>query len=310
MSCDYKFEVCISDNCSTENVEKIISLYENKINIKFKKNKRNIGLGKNIIESVSMAEGDYVWIIGNDDLFLPNTLKKISEIIKNNKEADYFYINSFELESEKIFNKPQPFDTKNLPNHMEKFSKQNKNRSLYFFDIIKPSMAWDFCLGMFRSVFKKEKWIENLNVIDQDLINDTNLYSNFDNTCPHIKIFSNAFCKSKAYFQADPLIVALKGEREWENLYSFVEIIRIPEVLDLYKKKGLPLFQFLHCKNYALRNFASYIVKIIFYKGETGLKYINFKKHILSNLIFPNLYLSFFYFIFRKIFKFSGLKVK
>ena len=41
---NHQFEVCISDNCSTENVEKIIDHYKDKINIKFKKNKTNIGL--------------------------------------------------------------------------------------------------------------------------------------------------------------------------------------------------------------------------------------------------------------------------
>lgn len=307
---NHKFEVCISDNCSTENVEKIIDHYKDKINIKFKKNKTNIGLGKNIIESVSMAEGEYAWIIGNDDLFLPNTLEKLHKLISSNNEVDYFYINSFELDSKYIFNSDQPFNTNNLPNNMQKFSEQNISKNLKFFELIKPEMSWDFCLGMFLSVFKRKKWVENLHVIDQKLIDDATLYSNFDNTCPHVKIFSHAFSKSKAYFQAEPLSVTLKGEREWKHLYDFIEIIRIPEILDLHKKQGLPMFQYLYCKNYALRNYVSYFIKILFYKGETGLKYISFKKHIFNNLIFPNVYLSFFYFIFRKISNLSLKKIK
>ena len=89
-----------------------------------------------------------------------------------------------------------------------------------------------------------------------------------------------------------------------------MEIIRIPEALDLYKKRGLPLLQYLYCKNFALRNFTSQLIKVLFYKKETGLEYINFKKHIFKNLIFPNIYLSFFYFIFRKILKFTFHKTK
>ena len=66
-------------------------------------------------------------------------------------------------------------------------------------------------------------------------------FSTFENTCPHIKIFSKAFAKSKAFFYADGLSVNLSGQREWSNLYPFVESIRIPEALDHYFKFGLPV---------------------------------------------------------------------
>ena len=36
-------------------------------------------MAKNIIKSVSMAKGQYVWIMGNDDLVLPNTFKTLKK---------------------------------------------------------------------------------------------------------------------------------------------------------------------------------------------------------------------------------------
>ena len=45
------FEVCISDNCSEEEILPIIEKYKQKINIIFSKNKKNIGLGNNILKS-------------------------------------------------------------------------------------------------------------------------------------------------------------------------------------------------------------------------------------------------------------------
>ena len=54
-------------------------------------------------------------------------------------------------------------------------------------------------------------------------------------------------------------------------------------------------------KNYTLRNFASNLTKIIIGGKTTGLHYLNFNKHIFQNLLYPNVYLSIFYFIFRKI---------
>ena len=42
-------------------------------------------MGKNIISAVSMAKGEFIWVIGNDDLLLPNTLKKLNKITVKRK---------------------------------------------------------------------------------------------------------------------------------------------------------------------------------------------------------------------------------
>ena len=38
-----------------------------------------------------MAKGEFVWVIGNDDLLLPNSLKKLNKIILGNKKLDFFF---------------------------------------------------------------------------------------------------------------------------------------------------------------------------------------------------------------------------
>ena len=170
-----------------------------------------------------------------------------------------------------------------------------------FFDLIKHRIAFDYLLGVFACVFKRKAWSNNLHVIDYEMIKDKNAWSNFENTCFHIKIFCEAFKKSKSYFCAKPLSVNLFGIREWGNIYPLVEIVRIPEALDYYRKKGLNFFQYVYEKNYSLRNFFNYFFKILINGDKMGLNYIDFKKHFFRNLIYPNAWLSIFYFIFRKI---------
>jgi hypothetical protein len=93
----------------------------------------------------------------------------------------------------------------------------------------------------------------------------------------------------------------LHGVREWHLLYPFIETFKLSEVLDYYRSQGLNFFKYLLCKNYTLRNFFSNFIKIIIGGKKRGLHYISFNQHIIKNLIFPNLYLSLFYLIFRKI---------
>ena len=77
-------------------------------------------MGKNIISAVGMAKGEFVWVIGNDDLLLPNSLKKLNKIILGNKKLDFFFLNSYLLKSNYVFNFDQPFNTRKLPKKMKK----------------------------------------------------------------------------------------------------------------------------------------------------------------------------------------------
>ena len=156
---------------------------------------------------------------------------------------------------------------------------------------------------MFLAIFRKKIWDDNLFVINKDLVEDKRVYSNFHNTAPHVLIWASGFTESRAYFQADPLSVNTHGEREWFDLYPFVESIRIPEVLDLYRKKGLKLSQYFLNKNFALRKLFISLIQIYFFKKFKGSEYIDIKKHILSNIFYPSIYFSFIFFIIRKLIK-------
>ena len=135
----------------------------------------------------------------------------------------------------------------------------------------------------------------------KELMKKHGTWSTFDNTCFYIKVFCEAFSHSQAFLCAKPLSVNLSGIREWSALYPFIEIVRIPEALDYYRSKGLNFFQYIYSKNYSLRNFFNYFFKIFIHGEKMGSKYINFKKHFLKNLIYPNSWFSIIYFLLRKI---------
>ena len=86
--------------------------------------------------------------------------------------------------------------------------------------------------------------------------------------------------------------VNLSGEREWGEMYEFIEIVRIPELIDFYRSRGLSFVKYIYYKNYSLRNFSNYFFKIYFNSGKKGKHLINFNKHFLKNLIYPNVYIS------------------
>ena len=156
---------------------------------------------------------------------------------------------------------------------------------------------------MFLAIFRKKIWDDNLFVINKDLIEDKKVYSNFHNTAPHVLIWASGFTKSRAYFQAEPLSINLYGEREWFDLYPFVESFRIPDVLKYYRKNGLSLMRYFFCMNFANRKFLINLFKIFFLKKYKGKNYLNFFSDILPKFFYPYVYIAFLYYSLRKIFK-------
>lgn len=304
-----KFEICISDNGSKENITSVINHYKKKgLKINYNKNKKNLGFGANFYKVVKMAKGEFIWLIGNDDLLYVYALKKLEKLFCKNEDVDFYFINSSSLNSKFVFKHKQPFDTKKIPRNLNNFSKVKKSKKTKFFNLIDPLVSWDFMLAMFLTIHRRKKFIRNLNILDKKKLKDPGVWSTIDNTVPHVKVFSHAFKDSTCYLQAKPLSVNLFGEKGWSNIYLFIMIIRIPEIIDIYRKNGLPFFKYVVIKNYVLKKFIPYMYHIIINKNQSNYKYISFKKNILNNIFYPSIYFFGFYYLIRKIFN-SFIKI-
>jgi glycosyltransferase involved in cell wall biosynthesis len=294
-------EVCISDNGSDDDTPQIINNYMANLKIVYNRFDSNLGIPRNFIKVISIASGIFVWLLGDDDLLLPETFEKLLPVLKSNSEIDYFFVNSYHLTTDYVMSFPQPFDTKNLPSEMIPFSLYTKTGKFPFLKLIDPKVSFDFLGGMFLAVFKREMWQQNVYKLDTNAIQDMRTFSHFDNTFPHVRIFANAFSRSMAYFHTQPLSVCLTGAREWSPMYPLIHSVRMVEALEIYRQNGLSLGQYLYCRNFALNNFISDVGAIIIYRETSGYQYINLWSLFLKNALFPNTYLSLFYFIFRKV---------
>ena len=168
---------------------------------------------------------------------------------------------------------------------MKPFSSWTNSGEIRFMDLINPKMSFDFLGGMFLSVFRRQHWMQNVHVLDSDAIKKTEIFSHFDNTFPHVKIFAHAFANSRAFFNEKPLNVCLTGAREWAPLEALVRSVRLIEALDEYKKNGLSSVAFWKCKNAALGNFLPHLVYMYLNKETSGYEYINAPRLILSNAL-------------------------
>lgn len=295
------FQVCVSDNCSTDETEEVVRRAQESLDIKYQKNLSNLGRVRNYLNVVEMADGEFVWLLGDDDLLMPDALMKVCDLIDKYTDVDFFYINSFHLSTQYLADFPKPFDTANLPKNMTPFSAWANSGEMKFMELINPKISFDFLGGMFLAVFRRDNWMQNISALDGAAILDARTFSHFDNTFPHLKIFAKAFANSRAFFHAAPLSVCLTGAREWAPMSPLVNSVRLVEALDEYRKNGLPYTQYLKCKNFALRGFIPDFVKMFIHRDVSGFHYIRPMRLILNNCLYPNCALSFLYFFVGKL---------
>lgn len=293
-------QVCISDNCSTDETGQVIDDATKRLRIKYRRNDANLGLARNFVEVAQMADGEFVWIIGDDDLLIPGACENIVGLITVHRHVDYFYVNANHLTTEYVHSFPQPFNLTNLPKVMDPFSSRLDSGELPFLSLIDPRISFDFLGGIFLSVFRREKWLSNVFVLDKDALSDGRTFSHFDNTFPHIKIFARAFAGSRAYFDSKAASVCLTGAREWAPMYPLVRSIRLLEGLEEYRKNGLSIVRYLYCRNAALASFLPDMVRLIANRNGSGFHYANWPRAFGTNCMYPNFYLSLVYPLFRK----------
>lgn len=92
---DQDFEVIIVDDCSSENIKTIIDDYNNKLNIKYIRNKENLGVGMSRQVGMDNSTQKFFCFLDSDDVFMPYAVETFNSIIDTNPNTElvhsYFY---------------------------------------------------------------------------------------------------------------------------------------------------------------------------------------------------------------------------
>lgn len=112
-------EIIIIDDCSIDHSAQIVqNILDNRI--KYVRNDVNLGLNKNLKKGIDLATGDYISLLGHDDLYVVNKLEKqISHIQQSN--LDGVYANSY------ILNKDGSTTENNCPEFYKKVLNNDKS---------------------------------------------------------------------------------------------------------------------------------------------------------------------------------------
>ncbi len=89
-----QMEIIVSDNCSTDDTEKIVKGYiEGGLPCSYYKNSSNLGMDGNFVACFKRATGKYVWLLGDDDTIIESSLEKLLSFLS---EGDYGLVHIYQ----------------------------------------------------------------------------------------------------------------------------------------------------------------------------------------------------------------------
>jgi glycosyltransferase involved in cell wall biosynthesis len=88
---DVEFVVC--DNASTDQTSEVVKPYLRRSDFRYVRNSKNVGMLGNLRVTANQAQGEYVWILGDDDLLRRGSIERVLGSIRSHERAALVYLN-------------------------------------------------------------------------------------------------------------------------------------------------------------------------------------------------------------------------
>lgn len=163
-------EICISDDCSPISPNFVIAELKADyptVSIHYRRNERNMGMDYNFLSSVMMAQGEYAWIVGNDDIPTENAFMTFIRVVNNEVYKDVDFIvtpfDCYDYEN-RLRGTNYPFGSEADSLLFDTKDRNELNRLIM--SVQRNGAMFDFLSNV---IFKRERWIEHGNQFEDKM---------------------------------------------------------------------------------------------------------------------------------------------
>ena len=279
-------ELIVCDNSSSYSIENIIIENSKYKNVNIYQNSGNIGMLNNLSQTVSLADGEYIWLVGDDDVIHQGSLEKIIEILNTHKpdliNLNYKYNNEI--------------NTPNIGN-LNKYLNESTiicNGKSSHLELLKNVSAYNenFYTAIYTFITKKTN---SLRIFNQDTSGGP--FSNMQTCVPSTKYIFTYLSEVDTYWENNPLIT-INLNVSWGEFAPIWILERIPEVYDYAELNGVAKLSVDKWRSHTLDS--AVVFFNIIYTSETPEKYNEFD---FIRFVRRNKHLDSFENIFLEVFK-------
>jgi len=260
-ACDRnEIELIVSDNASPDETESVVKGFiEAGLELRYLRNNQNIGSDANIAQCFNLAQGKYVLILGDDDLFVDGALSKLLDELRDS-EYGVVCLRSYGFDHD--FRKEYPGEGGKHKLH---------NIVGSFLADIGPLMT--FISGC---------------VINKSLLPKVNANDYCGENLVQVHLVIQAALKAKQNLLINRYLIACTRNNSGGYDFAKVFVEHVGNILDLYAGKGLTRKDVLNIeRKFIISYFPFYLMKQRYYRqGDMANAYPRYKGRYSDRLSF------------------------
>jgi FkbM family methyltransferase len=280
-----KIEIVVCDNCSTDATPQVVKRFLGEKNFACYINSANIGMLGNLSQTISHAKGDYVWLIGDDDLIHAGALEKILDIIET-EAPDLINVNYAYSPD------PTPPNVANIEQYLSTATTICDGGGSVSAAVKKISaFNENFYTAIYTFVGKRK---HAQRIFTQDTSGAP--FSSLQTCVPSSKYVLSHLMELAGYWVNDP-VITINMNVSWGKYTPLWILERVPEVYDLAELNGVPQEQADRWRRHTLQMMTLHFFGILFGpEGETFggsfdvVRFVRRSKHLQEfRELFPQL---------------------
>ena len=236
-------ELVVGDNGSTDETPAVVQVMQRHGPIRYVRHSRNLGAFGNILNLVTeRAGGEYVIVVGDDDLFRPGSLKRIVDGLLNRSTFDAFYVN-FRVACE-----PKQWPGSAWGGYDGPYSRvvnpEVEDSDLTrWITIMRPDN--EMCTHIYSHILRRWIWKsywQNRRPEEP--------YQSVHSTYPHTAMLVDCMANKPSRYLGNPVLTAFYGTTSWEIERPKIFLAFLPELLELALRRGMDRQQYIGCRDW------------------------------------------------------------
>jgi len=289
-------DFCIIDNASTDDTFEVVNQFQSLLHIRYLRNDHNVGLCNNIVNCITKAKGDFTWIIGDDDVILPDSIHTILDSIAMNPDVDFIGLPLGLLAESDIHNALSAENCGEAllasvvpenPALLEFLSKlEGKTNRVIWDDLINPDFNSVFLGALMVSVFRTATAVgaaKKVNIQEGRL-----QFDDLSNSYPHSMIFAMKFVGKAALVLPSISVAAIRWEREWNPYLPLLVTRRLHDLLDLYEASGVSRISVDRCRRMLFKYYHGPFWRIVLERDAKYRQDFSLRSQIAHYWMYPS----------------------
>lgn len=223
-------EIVVVDNTSTDETSDVPNLFQDRPDFRFYRNPSNVGMLGNLAVTAQRAKGEFVWILGDDDLTRTGVIDNILKLLSEKPQLELVYMN-YGYTSE-----PTPDNVHNLEAFLDAYNVLQPPCEDEEGDVASiAAKTENFYTAIYSHIYRRDHAIRSY-------CQDTSgrIFSTMRSCIPTTCYVLSEMPHAPAYWIGEPCLV-VNSNVSWADYGPMLDLEHLPEAWDMAERIGCPV---------------------------------------------------------------------